>query len=347
MDFENQEDVPAAQEAGVEDAVSEADAQVVVPAEAETAEETAETSGPLDAFLDELFEDGQDRSVMVAEQPADTSVGTVSDDMSVAAESQGAVDEASLLSEIHSERGRNRIRSMMKGHRELQARCDELTAVNEGVAKMIQDTGMAPEELAKTLEFCRLAYGEDAAGLEVALGLLERERDALYLKLGKDAPGSDPLAGFDDLKQAVAGKSLSPQWASEVARFRRLKSQRDAEMQRTRLSEQKRQAYVDRVQVFQREALSLFAELRKQDPDYPMREQAVMVYLAKPGVMQGMVNRLSPDQFLYHLKAVYDTAPVGRLRPAGGGKHRFPVLRCGCQNRRFPAVPAVRSWGVS
>ena len=313
MEFEDKHDIAPESVVDVEDGlVDGASADVahddVAPEDGTGSDETAGNAGPLDAFLDGLSEDGQ------AARQADGNGADATASAEVDGADETSEEERAMLSGIASERGRNRIRAMMKGHRELQARCEQLTAVNEGFAKMIQETGMAPEELAKTLEFCRLAHGEDASGLEVALEMLERERNALYLRLGKDAPGSDPLAGFDDLKQAVAGNSLSPQWASEVARFRRLKAQRDAEVRRSQLSEQERLAYVDRVQVFQREALSLFTELRKQDPDYAVREQAVMSYLSKPGVMQGMVNRLSPDQFLYHLKAVYDTAPVGRTK---------------------------------
>ncbi len=317
MEFEDKHDGAVELVVDVEDGMADgvsADAVATVDAPVEAGADGESGTGPLDAFLDGISEDGQ---AVQADVPVD---GAGSQAMASAGDEgadEAVQEEDALLAGIASERGRKRIRSMLKGHRELQAKCEQLTAVNEGFAKMIQETGMAPEELAKTLEFCRLAHGEDAAGLEMALEMLERERNALYLRLGKDAPGTDPLAGFDDLKQAVAGNSLSPQWASEVARFRRLKAQRDAEVRRSQISEQERQAYVDRVQVFQREALSLFTELRKQDPDYAVREQAVMSYLSKPGVMQGMVNRLSPDQFLYHLKAVYDTAPVGRFRPVG------------------------------
>lgn len=109
-------------------------------------------------------------------------------------------DEAELLAGIKSERGKERIRSILGERKQLKNDLAE-------IQNLVLSTGMKPDEFAQSLEFGRLVNSGNEADLRVALEMLEGTRAQLYASLGVEAPGVDLLAEHADLKEAVMGYS--------------------------------------------------------------------------------------------------------------------------------------------
>src|SRR5688500_10886181 len=74
--------------------------------------------------------------------------------------------EAELLEGVKSARGKERIKSMLAGKRQLQADLDEFR-------EMVVSTGMSPDQFAQTLEFGRLMNSAKETDKRTALAMLD------------------------------------------------------------------------------------------------------------------------------------------------------------------------------
>ncbi len=216
-----------------------------------------------------------------------------------------------VLKDVGSERSKERIKAWIADHNRLEQAARRTQETNDRFSQLVRNTGMAPDELMQTLEYGRLSRSGNPGDLAVALEMLENERQAIYARLGRTAPGSDPLAGFDDLKQQVEGMEMTQAAAKEVANARRFMAQQQAQREQAQQQAQQqaaqRQRYEQDVLAFQRQAMALFGQLAVKDPGFKAKEKALEAYLRAPGRMQEIMANLPPQQWAFHLKAVYDT----------------------------------------
>lgn len=219
-----------------------------------------------------------------------------------------------LTADVKSERSKERIAELLQGHRKLKQESASIKQENDKFSSIIRNTGMNASEFAHTIEFCRLSRSDNEADLKVALDVLEQERQSIYDKLGKVAPGSDPLAGHDDLKQGVEDLTIDEARAIELANARRLIAQQKQAQQQQFQQQQRVQAYQAQVRTFQNQATMLFNQLKQTDPNFSGKEKALAQYLT-PERQQQMVNTMPPEQWLYHVKAIYDALPVQQVQP--------------------------------
>lgn len=213
-------------------------------------------------------------------------------------------EEEELLSEVKSERGRKRVSELIETHKKIKTERDEL----HGFVESITTTGMSPDELAQTLEYCRLASSSDKENLRIAAGILEQQRKALYLRMGETAPGIDPLEDFPDL-QDMADIEVPQSIALELAQLRRMKADQQQQLQRqneTAKTEQHIRETVNHI----RQHFDRF----KGQPGHEEKERKMTAYFQDKEKAERLL-RLPPEQWLSALQMVYDNIPVPTPKP--------------------------------
>ena len=231
-----------------------------------------------------------------------------------ASQSNESVNVDDLLSDVKSQRARDRIKQMVSEHNKLKQDADGIRSQNEQFTNIIRNTGMDPYDFAKTLEFCRLSRSASDADMQVALDLLEAEREAIYARMGKVAPGSDPYKGYDKIKEAVDSFE-APEWmATDYARLKRMEDQRKASVAQQQEAVRNQNEFRNRVNGFVQSATQQFQYLEKTDPNFKAKERYIAQYLQQPGVIQNIANNIPPEQWAFHMKSLYDSAQINPPR---------------------------------
>lgn len=110
--------------------------------------------------------------------------------------------------------------------RELSERAAEADQYKGRAAKAdeweqtIQSTGTNPEQFGAALNYLRAVNSGSPEAMSQAYDIMEKELQWLGEKLGKAAPGFDPLSKHEDLKQKVASGDMTPEVAAELAQHR-------------------------------------------------------------------------------------------------------------------------------
>lgn len=302
------------------------------------AEQDAPAVSRLDAFLDNITEkpeDGQDGvshtvEVLPASEgalssgvdPASGGVppvglassGKVADGMKPDAPTPEQI-EAELMAEVKSERGQNRIRELLSGHRQLRQEYDSMRDETARISETLAQTGLPPEGLARVFDVCRLMASDDENDLKVALKTLDETRADICKRLGIAQPGVDVLGDFPDLKQAVEEMEITQDKAMELAKLRRLQVTRQQEVQQQQAAFRQQQEYAERVQGFSRAATALFGQLAASDPAYRVKEAKIAEALRNPAFVQNMIAKFQPEQWLDQLRFMYDAIPATVATP--------------------------------
>lgn len=217
-------------------------------------------------------------------------------------------DEVQALEGVRSERGRARISKVFQERRELEADLGQ-------IRDMVRGTGMTPNDFAQTLEFGRLANSQSTADVEVAIGMLESQRAALYAKLGREAPGVDLLKDHADLRAAVDGFEITRERAVELAGFRKAEADKQRAAQARQVSEREHQAYTATVQDAAK-AMDTYLGTRANEVDHQARLNILGAHFKDPAKLQEFVTTYQPAQWVPVLKMMYDNArPPAQPRP--------------------------------
>ena len=223
--------------------------------------------------------------------------------------------EAELMAEVKSERGQNRIRELLSGHRQLRQEYDSMRDETARISETLAQTGLPPEGLARVFDVCRLMASDDENDLKVALKTLDETRADICKRLGIAQPGVDVLGDFPDLKQAVEEMEITQDKAMELAKLRRLQVTRQQEVQQQQAAFRQQQEYAERVQGFSRAATALFGQLAASDPAYRVKEAKIAEALRNPAFVQNMIAKFQPEQWLDQLRFMYDAIPATVATP--------------------------------
>ena len=299
---ENTENEVTEQETTVEETTTEqAEPETVEqeqPAEEAKTEDESDESN-LGSFLDTISEGTPEKKQEEQEHQPDPDRPMTADDV-----------EKELLSGVKSDRGRERVRDFIKDHKSMETEYQSVKRLNDDFANMVRNTGMSAEEFGKTIEYCRLASSRSPDDLRLALNMIEEQRKNLCLQLGIDAPGVDPLEGFDDLKKQVDAYEMPAETASELARLRRKETAYNQQVQQQMAQQQqdnlKRQEIINFTEV----ANNTFRKLAQTDPNYKQKEQKLLQYIKTGNVMQQLLNTFHPSQWTSQLKLMYDLIPA-------------------------------------
>lgn len=224
-------------------------------------------------------------------------------------------EELELLRTVKSERGRERIRSIISARKEAETRLQESESSVKAFKNLINSTGMDTRDIAATLTYGRLVAQGDPASLQEALGMLERQREELCRRLGIEAPGVDLFADVPEIKSALERNELKKEHALRLAETERAER---AVREREREEYEKAYKAVD--------AVANVAEIMKTmgtclqpyggEADHQAKMLKMFEYMASPGWADNFVANVPQSMWAGHIKYLYDNLAVPVARPA-------------------------------
>ena len=220
-----------------------------------------------------------------------------------------------------------------KRFRELSERASEADSLRERAGKVtdweqtIQSTGTTPQQFGATLLYLTDINSGDPVRMNRAYETMEAELKFLGEKLGREAPGFDPLAAHPDLAEKVKTGDLDRAAAVELVQHRQrgvLQNEQQQNQQRLSQSQQAEQMGLQAV-------ADLGAQLRTTDPQF----QQKFAYL-EPTV-EIIQSTLPPAQWAAAIQQAYQRLPpIPAAAPAVAARPNNPARASAA-----PAVPAT------
>ena len=272
---------------------------------------TATGSPRVQKLLDELTDDGTGDDV----PPDNPEGGKKGHDPERSQDAPGSraktaeEEEMELLQHVKSERGRERIKSIISARKEAEIQRSETQSEMDSFKDLITMTGLDRSDLAKTMEFGRLINKGDEKSLELALNMLENQRDAICKKLGREAPGVDLLSDLPELKSAVSRRELSMDHALKLAKYER----------QNRLDQQYRNEDLQRIQQSEAVLKELdtisascdnFLKRYSGEADYEAKVERIVNYFSDPDTLNNFVRTVPPPMWFNHFKFLYENMSV-------------------------------------
>ena len=219
-------------------------------------------------------------------------------------------EDADLVSAIPSERGKERIQTLLRQGREHKAEV-------ESYRRTIQESGLDQESFNNLLTITKLVSSGSPEEIERGLAALETVRGNLYKSLGREAPGVDLLNGHDDLKSKVDDMSMTREDALAIAKARQFQQEEARKRQQFEMAQRDAQVYKAKVDTFQQQAMTVFASKAKE-LDYEVKIKALTSHFAQPGVVERFVREVPPEQWLSTLEFMYNgiAAPKAAPKPS-------------------------------
>ncbi len=267
-------------------------------------------------LLDELTDDGSGEERVQAESEMagkDNLHRQLPGDAATMRPKTAEEEEMDLLKHVKSERGRERIKSIISARKEAEMLRTVAQSEMDSFKKMIDMTGLDRRELAQTMEYGRLVNKGDEESLQTALNMLEAQRDMICKKLGREAPGVDLLSDFPDLKSAVDRKELSMDHALKLARYER--TERMNNLSRSELQKEddmriwKSQELIGSLDGISSACDNYFRQYDRE-ADHPAKMQRIYNYFADPDNMNNFLRTVAPPMWFNHVKFLYENMPV-------------------------------------
>lgn len=220
-----------------------------------------------------------------------------------------------------------------KRFRELSERASEADSLRERAGKVtdweqtIQSTGTTPQQFGATLLYLTDINSGDPVRMNRAYETMEAELKFLGEKLGREAPGFDPLAAHPDLAEKVKTGDLDRAAAVELVQHRQrgvLQNEQQQNQQRLSQSQQAEQIGLQAV-------ADLGAQLRASDPQF---QQKFAYLLPAIEIIQAT---LPPAQWASAAHQAYQRLPpMPAAAPAVAARPNNPARASAA-----PAVPAT------
>jgi hypothetical protein len=216
----------------------------------------------------------------------------------------------------------DRMRSLISTVKEKDTELAQVRGDFDTIVKGIEATGASPEQYGEVMQWLALFNSNDGDSKRKAYEFVESVADRLATLIGIDRTIADPLAQHADLRNAVAQKSITAEYAKEIARTRNRQGfqaqidngQRQREQSAEQLQQEDAKARSD-LQGFEN-------EMRIKDPLYERKKELVVAAL-KP-----VMKKIPKSQWLETYKEAYANThvkPLGRPpgkvnQPLRGGK---------------------------
>lgn len=220
-----------------------------------------------------------------------------------------------------------------KRFRELSERASEADSLRERAGKVtdweqtIQSTGTTPQQFGATLLYLTDINSGDPVRMNRAYETMEAELKFLGEKLGREAPGFDPLAAHPDLAEKVKTGDLDRAAAVELVQHRQrgvLQNEQQQNQQRLSQSQQAEQMGLQAV-------ADLGAQLRTADPQF----QQKFAYLAP--TVEIIQSTMPPAHWAAAINQAYQRLPpIPAAAPAVAARPNNPARASAA-----PAVPAT------
>jgi hypothetical protein len=213
-----------------------------------------------------------------------------------------------------------RIRTLIKTAKEAEQRVQEAQQQLDGILGGLQAAGATPQQYGEVVSWLSLFNSPDPQNQTKALELAEQVVDRLSALLGRERPSADPLAGMDDLKNAVKAGQMTQQWANQMAVQRRQQQTRQQlEQSRTQTQTQEQQREQEMTQA-KTDLNALEAELKASDPQYTAKK-ALLVDVLKP-----LFSSIPPSQWAAKFREAYKTVRIGSAASALAASRTRPAV---------------------
>jgi len=220
-----------------------------------------------------------------------------------------------------------------KRFRELSERASEAESLRGRAEKVtdweqtIERTGTNPQQFGATLLYLTDINSGDPVRMNRAYDTMQAELKFLGEKLGREAPGFDPLSAHPDLAEKVASGDLERSAAVELVQHRQ-RGVLQSEQQQTQ--HQRQQAQVAEQQGLQA-VHDLGQQLRAADPQF----QQKFAYLAP--TVEIIQSTMPPAQWAAAIQQAYQRLPpIPAAAPAVAARPNNPARASAAQ-----AVPAT------
>lgn len=227
---------------------------------------------------------------------------------------------------ITNERTQKRFRELSERASEaesLRGRADKVTDWEQ----TIQSTGTTPQQFGATLLYLTDINSGDPVRMNRAYETMEAELKFLGEKLGREAPGFDPLAAHPDLAEKVKTGDMDRAAAVELVQHRQrgvLQTEQQQNQQRVSQSKQEEDKGLQAV-------ADLGAQLRTADPQFVQK----FAYLAP--TVEIIQATMPPAQWAAAINQAYQRLPpIPAAAPAVTARPNNPARASAA-----PAVPAT------
>lgn len=198
---------------------------------------------------------------------------------------------------------------------DLERRATEAETALGNVRTMVTQSGLQPEEFTNVLEIGRLFKSSTPAELQQAMQRLDELRGDIALRLGVDAPGVDPLAGYPDLKAQVDAMTLPKAQALEIAKLRHQAAQTTAQRQAESRNQDDVAAFQRNVQAAATQMDAALAE-RATTPGHAQRLEFIKQHFSDPAKLNAFVTTYQPEQWKAAILMMYDAHVPAAKTPA-------------------------------
>ncbi|MCW0413488.1 hypothetical protein NG831_06505 [Xanthomonas sacchari] len=204
---------------------------------------------------------------------------------------------------IKNERAAQRFRELSERAAEVEPLRAQAARASEW-EQTVTSTGATPEQFGSALNYLRAINSGNPQAMNNAYDVMQKELQWLGEKLGREAPGFDPLSVHADLAEKVKAGDITREAASEIVQHRQrlqLQQQHDTSQQQSWQAQQAEQMGLQQV-------AALGNQLRTADPDFQRKFQ----FLAPTVAL--IQQTLPPQQWAAQIQAAYQQLPA--LPPA-------------------------------
>ncbi|KIQ21554.1 hypothetical protein [Xanthomonas campestris] len=193
-----------------------------------------------------------------------------------------------------------------KRFRELSERAAEVEPLRTKAAKAdewehtITSTGASPQQFGNALNYLAAINSKDPDAMAQAYDAMSKELQWLGQKIGREAPGFDPISAHPDLAEKVASGDLTREVAAEMAQHRQrgvLQQEQRTTQQQTYQAEQAHQYGISQV-------AALGEQLKASDPFFAKKLPFLMPTV---DVIQ---QTLPPEQWVPAIHQAYLRLPA-------------------------------------
>ncbi len=264
----------------------------------------AEVAGKIDADGAPVLQTGEPAAAPPADPNAPVADAAKPDDKPVLAEPKPEDKPKDVEAEI-KELGITNERTQ-KRFRELTERAAEVEPLRSKAQKAeeweqtIQSTGTNPEQFGAALEYLRAVNSGSPEAMTQAYAIMQKELQWLGEKLGREAPGFDPLSRHADLQAKVESGDLTREVAAEIAQLRQRGALQQEHVQQQTAAQQAQFVHQQAIQ----QVGALGEQLRANDPQF----QQKFAYLAP--TVDLIQKTLPPQQWAAEIQAAYARLPA-------------------------------------
>lgn len=202
-------------------------------------------------------------------------------------------------------------KTMRAENEKLKAQTEQFTGQQQavqGFQQIFDDCKMQPDQFGLAVDFIKAVNTQDYGRAEQ---ILIEEMRQLSLRTGRDLSAPDALAGFPDLKQAVADGQATRAHALELAKGRAAQQQQTQQRQVQERFTQQQEATSKQIDAGGKAVNEWCARMATADIDWPAKSAKLEAEL------DFLAENVPPTQWVAHLERFYrmiNVAPAAQRR---------------------------------